>query len=1023
MTKSLRLWLVIAVSLSALFCAYEASARILVIAPHPDDDVITSAGVIYSAVKRGEPVKVVFMTNGDLYGTAIGYQREGEAVNAQVNNLGPVENDLMFLGYPDGHLETIYDSYLASNDRYTTSFGQSTTYGNRGLGRSDYHYYKFGSHALYNRYNIVQDLQTIIQTFKPDHIYTTSEYDHHSDHSTTYLLLKMALAAVSSADPNYKPVVHKTIVWSGHEDIWPAKTDPSAYNIEIPDLSLTPLVWANRESIDVPWAMQSTYLPGNPKYNAVEAHVSQAGPYGSDSFIAHFVHKDEIFWAENLSGTNQPPVVNAGTGATVNEGVTVQLNGSASKDPDNSPLTYQWTQTAGPSVTLANATTAYPSFVAPSGLTHDQALTFQLIVNDGTFSSSADLVNIMVHAANPSPNVAPNASVTASSQNTSDGQLAVKAVDGVIDGYPGDYTREWATTGQGAGAWIKLTWSNPYIVDRVMLYDRPNGSDQILSATLSFSDGSTVAVGPLDNSGSGVEIIFSPRTVTNVKLTVNSVSSSTGNVGLAEFKVFGTPGANFAPVANAGPDQTVVENALVYLDGSASKDPNNDPIISYQWTQTAGKAVALANATTAYPSFTTPSGLTRNEVLTFQLVVSDGTLSSAADSVNITVTAANPSPNVAPLASVTASSENTANGQLAVKAVDGVVDGYPGDYTREWATRSQGVGAWILLTWGNYYVVDRMVLYDRPNSNDQILGATLSFSDGSTVAVGPLDNSGKAVEITFAPRTTSSVKLTVNSVSSSTGNVGLAEFQVFGTMGAGINLPPVANAGPDQTVQENALVQLNGSTSSDPNNDPLYYQWQQMGGMPVTLLNGNAAYPSFVAPYGLTSNQILTFSLVVSDGSLSSSADSVNVTVQAANPSVNIAPGASVTASSQNTGTGQLAVKAVDGVVDGYPGDYTREWATSGQGVGAWILLTWGNSYIVDHVVLYDRPNSNDQILSATLTFSDGSTVAVGPLDNGGKAITITFAPRATSSVKLTVNSVSSSTSNIGLAEFQVFGK
>jgi LmbE family N-acetylglucosaminyl deacetylase len=445
----------------------------------------------------------------------------------------------MFLGYPDGHLEEIYDSYLASNDRYTTSFGQSTTYGNRGLGRSDYHFYKFGSHALYNRSNIVQDIQTIIQTFKPDHIYTTSEYDHHSDHSTTYLLLKQALAAVTIADPSYKPVVHKTIVWSGHEDIWPARTDPSAYNIETPDLSLTPLRWTDRESIDVPWAMQTTNLPSNPKYNAIQAHVSQAGPYGSDSFIAHFTHKDEIFWAENPSGTNQPPIVNAGIGAAVNEGVSVQLDGSASKDPNNNPLIYQWTQAGGKSVVIASATTARPSFTAPTALTHDEVLTFQLVVSDGTLSSSADLVNITVHAANPSPNVASLASVIASSENTGNGQLAIKAVDGVVDGYPGDYTREWATRSQGVGAWIFLSWGNYYVVDRVVLYDRPNSGDQILSATLSFSDGSTVAVGPLDNSGKAVEITFAPRTTSSVRLTVNSVSSSTGNVGLAEFKVFG----------------------------------------------------------------------------------------------------------------------------------------------------------------------------------------------------------------------------------------------------------------------------------------------------------------------------------------------------------------------------------------------------------------------------------------------------------------------------------------------------
>lgn len=780
MRTSSRLWAVFTVFLLALFCAREASARILVIAPHPDDDIITSAGVIYNAVKRGEPVKVVYMTNGDLYGTAIGYQREGEAVNAQVNNLGPVEDDLMFLGYPDGHLQDIYESYVTSSDRFTTSFGQSTTYGNRGLGRSDYHYYMFGSHALYNRYNIVQDLQTIIQTFKPDHIYTTSEFDHHSDHATTYLLLRMALDAVASADPAYKPVLHKTIVWSGHEDIWPTPTDPTTYHAEIPDLSLTPLVWANRESLDVPWVMQSTYLYGNPKYNAVEAHVSQAGPYGSDSFIAHFVHKDEIFWTENPFGTNQPPIVNAGSDATVNEGVTVQLNGSASTDPNNSSLTYQWTQTAGPAVTLTNATSAYPTFVAPTGLTHDQALTFQLVVNDGTFSSSADLVNIMVHAANPSPNIAPNASATASSENTANGQLAIKAIDGVIDGYPGDYTREWATVGQGAGAWIKLAWSSYYVIDRVILYDRPNSSDQILSATLTFDDGSTVAVGPLDNSGKGVVIDFTPRTTMSIKLTVNSVSSSTSNVGLAEFQAYGTAATvNLAPVANAGPDQTVPESALVQLDGSASSDPNNDPLY-YLWQQTGGIPVTLLNATTAHPSFTAPYGLTSDQILTFSLVVSDGNLSSSADTVNVTVQAANTSVNIAASAGVKASSQNSANNQQAVKAIDGVIDGCPNDCTREWATKGQGAGAWIQLKWSGSHVVDHVVLYDRPNLNDQILSATLTFSDGSTVPVGTLDNSGKGLTITFTPRAITSIKMTVKSVSSSTKNVGLAEFQVFG---------------------------------------------------------------------------------------------------------------------------------------------------------------------------------------------------------------------------------------------------
>ena len=109
-------------------------------------------------------------------------------------------------------------------------------------------------------------------------------------------------------------------------------------------------------------------------------------------------------------------------------------------------------------------------------------------------------------------------------------------------------------------------------------------------------------------------------------------------------------------------------------------------------------------------------------------------------------------------------------------------------------------------------------------------------------------------------------------------------------------------------------------------------------------------------------------------------------------------------------------------MIDGYPGDYTKEWATNGQGAGAWLKLTWSSVYVVDKVVLYDRPNLNDQILSATLTFNDGSTVQVGPLDNAGAATVVTFAPKSISQMTMTVNTVSGTTQNIGLAEIQVYG-
>ena len=91
-----------------------------------------------------------------------------------------------------------------------------------------------------------------------------------------------------------------------------------------------------------------------------------------------------------------------------------------------------------------------------------------------------------------------------------------------------------------------------------------------------------------------------------------------------------------APVADAGSDQNVSEGAVVSLDGNNSSDFEGQTL-SYQWTQTAGTTVTLENNTTATPHFTAPTGLTADENLIFSLVVNDGALDSAADTVQITV--------------------------------------------------------------------------------------------------------------------------------------------------------------------------------------------------------------------------------------------------------------------------------------------------------------------------------------------------------------------------------------------------
>lgn len=92
---------------------------------------------------------------------------------------------------------------------------------------------------------------------------------------------------------------------------------------------------------------------------------------------------------------------------------------------------------------------------------------------------------------------------------------------------------------------------------------------------------------------------------------------------------------NQAPVADAGPDQNVLLEEVVTLDGLASYDPDEHTPLTFGWTQTGGTAVSLSDPRAIRPAFTAPAAST---VLTFTLVVTDARgLASAPDTVVITV--------------------------------------------------------------------------------------------------------------------------------------------------------------------------------------------------------------------------------------------------------------------------------------------------------------------------------------------------------------------------------------------------
>jgi hypothetical protein len=91
---------------------------------------------------------------------------------------------------------------------------------------------------------------------------------------------------------------------------------------------------------------------------------------------------------------------------------------------------------------------------------------------------------------------------------------------------------------------------------------------------------------------------------------------------------------NLAPAANAGADRNIGVGALVTLDGSGSSDPDHDVLV-YNWSVVSkpeGSVAALSGSATASPTFT--PDIVGDYVIS--LVVSDGFLSSATDTVTIT---------------------------------------------------------------------------------------------------------------------------------------------------------------------------------------------------------------------------------------------------------------------------------------------------------------------------------------------------------------------------------------------------
>lgn len=359
---------------------------------------------------------------------------------------------------------------------------------------------------------------------------------------------------------------------------------------------------------------------------------------------------------------NRAPVANAGPDVTVDERTMVTLTSAASTDADADPLVARWAQRTGPAVTVTNG-----AFTAPEVLV-DTALSFELIVNDGTLDSAPDPVEVLVRQVNRPPvaNAGPAQSVDERSTVTlagggtdADGDLLTFSWS-QLSGQLVTLSDTTAPTPQFVAPDVGVTevvvlqlvvsdGSLPWSVATVNIEVRPVNRPPVvtLRAPATAPERSTVGLEAIGMDLEGDPLTFEWRQTAGAPVTVepgfinfertqaiaNFVAPEVQGDTPLTFEVVGSDGTlsktatatiiivnvNRPPVAAiAGESREVKPGEVVQLDASGSSDPDGEAI-TFAWTQTSGDAVALSGADTAVASFTMPKA----GALTFSVMVSD----------------------------------------------------------------------------------------------------------------------------------------------------------------------------------------------------------------------------------------------------------------------------------------------------------------------------------------------------------------------------------------------------------------
>ena len=204
--------------------------KLLVIAPHPDDETLGAGGLIQRVHESGGQVRVVFLTDGDAYIDGVrredhrrwpqpveyrnyGRRRQREARSA-LGKLGLDDSAESFLSFPDQGLRRLMTTYWSER---RTSYRSPYTRLDRPPSTD-----VLLPDTEYRGEDLTQELAEIIGAFRPTLFVVPRKEDQHPDHCASWYFLMDALGAVERLHQEYTPEVINYIV---HWNSWPFEND------------------------------------------------------------------------------------------------------------------------------------------------------------------------------------------------------------------------------------------------------------------------------------------------------------------------------------------------------------------------------------------------------------------------------------------------------------------------------------------------------------------------------------------------------------------------------------------------------------------------------------------------------------------------------------------------------------------------------------------------------------------------------------------------------------------------------